>query len=68
MYAKDAPSLAYGTYTKEPNGSYVIDGVRYASYADMSRGENGAGLKRIYTVKEANDAAGKKNTFKIRYK
>ena len=56
------------TYKKEPNGNYIIDGVRYSSYANMAKGEDGIGLKRIYTVKEANEATGMKNKVMIKYK
>ena len=59
---------ALKTYTKESDGRYVLDGVRYKSFTDMSNGQNGLNLKRIYTIDEANAVAGERNTFKIKYR
>ncbi|MBO7097441.1 MAG: hypothetical protein J6W11_02240, partial [Alphaproteobacteria bacterium] len=52
------------TYTKDGN-RYVVDGQKYRSLSDMQQQKP---VKRIYTVKEANEASGKKNTVMIRYK
>ncbi len=60
--------LTFGTYQKESDGRYVLDGVRYKSFADMQKGQNGIALKRIYTIEEANAVAGKTNTVSIRYR
>ena len=46
-------------------GYYIHDGQKYRSLENM---QNGVGIKRIYTVKEANEASGKKNSVMIRYK
>ena len=51
-------------YTKE-DGYYVYDNQRYRSLQNM---QNKIAVKRIYTVKEATDASGKKNSVTIRYK
>lgn len=52
------------TYTKDGN-RYVVDGQKYRSLSDMQQQKP---VKRIYTVKEANEASGRKNTIMIRYK
>lgn len=51
-------------YTEEGN-RYVVDGQKYRTLSDMQQQKP---VKRIYTVKEANEASGKKNTVMIRYK
>ena len=45
---------------------YIMNGNRYRTLSDMQNGVNQ--VKRIYTIKEANEAAGKKNKVMIRYK
>ena len=47
-------------------GRYVLNGQKYRSLSDMEKNINA--LKRIYSVKEASDASGHKNTVMIRYK
>ena len=47
-------------------GRYVLNGQKYRSLSDMEKNINA--LKRIYSVEEANAAAGQKNTVIIRYK
>ncbi len=61
--------LSIKTYTKTPDGLYVLDGVKYASFSAMQKKENGRAIKRIYTVDEA-EALSKPNgnKFSIRYK
>ena len=61
-------NFTFDTYTKESDGRYVLDGVRYKSFADMQKGQNGLGLKRIYTIEEANAVAGTKNRVSITYR
>lgn len=57
------------TYQKESNGKYVSNGVRYSSFDDMQKGQNGVELKRIYTVEEANAVAKPTgNTVRIKYR
>lgn len=60
------------TYTVDGDGLYVLGGKRYTSFADMSKGENGMMLRRIYTVDEARqavEAAGSDTVhFRIRYR
>ena len=57
------------TYQKESDGRYVLDGVRYQSFIDMQKGQNGTGLKRIYTIDEANLVAKPTgNTIRIKYR
>lgn len=51
---------------EKKSSAYFYDGKFYQSPADISK--NNYTKKRIYTVDEANMVAGKKNTFKIRYK
>ena len=61
--------LSYKLYTK--NGDfYEVDGIKYASLADMEIGREYHSSKRIYTVEEAEKALGKnnRNTFSIRYR
>ncbi len=50
------------------NGRYVLDNVRYLSIGDMQSKINGLGLKRIYTIDEANAVAGDKNRVSIKYR
>ena len=52
------------TYEKTGN-RYVSDSKVYRSLSDMQKGVS---VKRIYSVQEANMAAGKKNKVMIRYK
>ena len=51
-------------YTKE-GGYYIYDGQKYRSLQNM---QNGVAVKRIYTVDEASQVAGKKNKVMIKYK
>lgn len=46
-------------------GYYIHDGQKYRSLQNM---QNGVMVKRIYTVDEASQVAGKKNSVMIRYK
>ena len=46
-------------------GYYIYDGQRYRNLKNM---ESGVAAKRIYTINEANEASGKKNSVMIRYK
>ena len=48
------------------NGKYLYNSRFYDSLSDIASGNYNK--KRIYTVDEANTVAGKKNSFKIRYK
>ena len=52
-------------YTKDAYGRITVDGKTYRSTENLARGVE---MKRIYTVNEANKAAGKKNKVLIRYK
>lgn len=64
-----AIQLTISTYTITPNGTYILDGMKYASFADMQKNENGKALRRIYTVDEAERASKKRgNVLKLRYK
>ena len=61
--------LTKETYKIAPDGSYILNGVKYASFSSMQKNENGRAIKRIYTVDEAqalSKATG--NKFSIRYK
>jgi len=68
VYASDAPNISFDTYTTDGDGMYVVDGKRYASFADMAQGINAMMLRRIYTVEEARQAveAAGSDTVKVR--
>ena len=51
---------------KQKDNMYILDGRSYASMNDLLNGNYVK--KRIYTIKEANEVAGKKNSVMIRYK
>jgi len=51
-------------YTKHAD-RYFLDGLSYKSLENM---KNNLPVKRIYTIDEANQVAGKTNTFSIRYR
>ena len=56
-------------YTKISTNLYsVIQNGKTSYYSSMTKMAQNIEMKRIYTIDEANMVAGKKNTFKIRYK
>jgi len=62
--SKYSENLSYETYTLKGD-RYIFGGTAYKSIADYYNNEP---VKRIYTIDEANQAAGKTNTFSIRYR
>ena len=50
---------------QKKGGLYEVDGVSYRGIGQL---QNGIPVKRIYTVNEATQASGKKNSVMIRYK
>ena len=59
----------FNTYRQDANGNYIMNGIRYSSFADMVQNRNAHPMKKIYTVEEAAKASKDTgNTFKLRYK
>ena len=58
--------ISVSTYTVDGAGNIVYKNKTYASFNDFSSGKHIP--KRIYTVEEANNASGKKNSVILRYK
>ncbi len=56
----------YPTYEKAPNGQYILNGKFYKTLTDMAL--KSSSVKRIYTIEEANAAAGERNTVRIKYR
>lgn len=52
-------------YTKDDKGTIMLDGQKYPSLERLAKQ---IPVRRIYTVNEANKAAGKKNSVMIKYK
>ena len=62
-------SLQIDTYRKDANGNYIMNGIRYSSFADMAQNRNAHPMRRMYTVEEAAKASKDTgNTIKLRYK
>ena len=54
------------SYSIDKNGQIKADAKTYASLDDLASGNHI--VKRIYTIDEANEVAGKVNSVKIRYR
>lgn len=59
------PQDRFKYYTKDSNGMIIYDGQKYSSLERLAKQ---IPVRRIYTVNEANKAAGKKNSVMIKYK
>ena len=67
--ASDIANFMSNTYRKDANGNYIMNGIRYSSFADMAQNRNAHPMRRMYTVEEAAKASKDTgNTIKLRYK